>query len=94
MWPRRNPLQGTETWFSIVLYAFALLSQPVDAGIFGVIIPTLGYDVVSVQESPVQIGDLTVVMEGSALSVGIIQKTANIPSAGLSSTCFPIGYSL
>jgi len=92
MWPRRNPLQGTETWFSIVLYAFALLSQPVDAGIFGVIIPTLGYDVVSVQESPVQIGDLTVVMEGSALSVGIIQKTANIPSAGLSGILYDMGY--
>ncbi|KAF9359170.1 hypothetical protein BGX34_008520 [Mortierella sp. NVP85] len=93
MWPHRNS-QRAGCWLSLVLIlqSLALLLQPVHANIFGVLVARLGYDIVSVKNNPINIHNLELVDRGNDLPLGIISKTAGIPTEGLSGLLFDLGY--
>ncbi|KAK3814142.1 MAG: hypothetical protein J3Q66DRAFT_345749 [Benniella sp.] len=93
MWPHRNS-QRAGCWLSIVLIlqSLALLLQPVDANIFGVLVARLGYDIVSVKNNPINIHNLELIDKGNDLPLGIISKTAGVPTDGLSGLLYDFGY--
>ncbi|KAG0361414.1 hypothetical protein BGZ54_009105 [Gamsiella multidivaricata] len=94
VWPLCSLQQSRSCCLSIILIftaLLALLSQPVAANVFGILVARVSYDIVSVK-NPTDINNLSIIMAGSNLPVGSIAKTASIPEDGLSGILYDMGF--
>ncbi|KAF9301371.1 hypothetical protein BGZ74_006814 [Mortierella antarctica] len=64
----------------------------VHAGIFGVTLARVTYDIVNLQRRPTGLDSALVAMQGTSIPTGVIARTASVPKEGMLGLLYDMGY--